>query len=366
MNICIVCSEYPPGPHGGIGTSAMMLARGMVERGHNVYVVGMYKPSYPAPDYEEDQGVKVWRLRDAGKFPGSWLWARFRLFRFVQSLIKTQEIEIVEVADYAGWAAGWPRLSVPLIVRLHSAGSLVSRVTGREIKRLSFWLERRSLARADCWVSVSRYIAEETKDLFQLSPDHVEVIPNFVVAAEEQEAVPRLANRVIFAGTLNENKGVVSLVKSWHHVRSAHNHAELHIFGKDGRTATGQSMKEYLLTEMGDPGELGIEFHGHVQRDELFQAFRTARAAVLPSFTEACSLVAIEAMNQGCPTIFTKRASGPELIADGVDGLLVDPQDSDEIAAKIIQVLSDDVLAARLGAAGREKIRREFSADVCV
>src|SRR5579871_439561 len=58
-------------------------------------------------------------------------------------------------------------------------------------------------------------------------------------------------------------------------------------------------------------------------------------------------------MAQGCPTIYSRLSSGPELITDGEDGVLIDPANEQQIAGAIIRVIGDRTLAQRLGAAGR-------------
>jgi len=63
MNILYICDEYPPGKHGGIGTAVQLLARTMVQRGHNVVVAGFYDWGYGGDDHFEDQGVLVYRFR---------------------------------------------------------------------------------------------------------------------------------------------------------------------------------------------------------------------------------------------------------------------------------------------------------------
>jgi len=68
-------------------------------------------------------------------------------------------------------------------------------------------------------------------------------------------------------------------------------------------------------------------------------------------------------MAQGCPTIYSMLGSGPELIDDGRDGLLVDPASPQQIAEAIVCLLRNDDLARRLGAAGRERVQRAFSID---
>ena len=69
-------------------------------------------------------------------------------------------------------------------------------------------------------------------------------------------------------------------------------------------------------------------------------------------------------MAYGCPTIYSQRGSGPELIENGRDGLLIEPDQPDKIAEAIVRVLTDDSLAQRLGEAGRERVMKNFSAQV--
>jgi glycosyltransferase involved in cell wall biosynthesis len=71
----------------------------------------------------------------------------------------------------------------------------------------------------------------------------------------------------------------------------------------------------------------------------------------------------MEAMAYGCPTIYSRRSSGPELIRHGRDGLLIEPDRPDEIARAILSVLEDDALAARLGQEGRRRIMGNFTID---
>ena len=77
MKICFVCSEYPPGSHGGIGTFTQTLSRALVKKGHYVRVVGIYSHNYSAPNYEVDNGVQVLRIRQPS-FRFGWVVARIK------------------------------------------------------------------------------------------------------------------------------------------------------------------------------------------------------------------------------------------------------------------------------------------------
>ena len=365
MKIAFVCGEYPPGPHGGIGTMTRLLARALTEAGHTVRVIGIYPPSYPASDYEEDEGVRVWRLREP-EFRLGWLPARRELYRRIDSWSAAGEIDLVEAPDYQGFTAGWPSLPVPVIVRLHGSASYFAAETGKTIKRTAFWIESRALRRADFWCSVSRYTADRTKAIFGLRSGPHAILYNPVDADDPLRSFQRSASRVVFTGTLTPKKGLVPLLRAWPLVVERRRDAELHLYGKDGRTGSGGSMRAYLESLVPKSVRGSVAFFGHVPRRTLIESLHSARAAVFPSYAEAFALAPLEAMAAGCPTIFTRRGSGPELIESGRDGLLVDPDRPEEIAEAILSLLRDDALARRLGAAGRRRVKEAFSLPAVV
>lgn len=359
MRLCFVCNEYPPGPHGGIGTMTQVLARALARAGHQVRVVGMYPTEYPAPGYEEDNGVRVWRLRQSAYRLG-WIPARYRLFRTIRRWSRRAAIDLVEVPDWEGWAAGWPRLSVPVVVRLNGAASYFTAEVGHSVKRSLFWLERASLRRADSWCSSSQYTADKTRRMFALPSGPDAVLYNPVEVPTVTQA-PRSTNKVVFSGTLTAKKGIISLMKAWPRVLETRPDAELHIYGKDDLTDDGQPMQAYLRSQLDGQKSGSVYFHGHVARPRLLEELQTARAAVFPSYAEAFALAPLEAMACGCPTVYSTRGSGPELIRHAQDGLLLDPARPDDIAEAITSLLEDDAMAERLGEAGRRRVQGCFS-----
>ena len=359
VKICFICSEYPPGPHGGIGTMTQVLGRALAEAGHEVRSMGVYPQNYPAPEHENDGSVRIQRLRDSGQ-TFYWAWMRMQLFKEVARQARQGAIDVVEVPDYQGWAAGWRSLPIPVVVRLHGSESYFAGELGREVSRLTYRLERASLRRSDFWTSVCRYTADKTRDLFHLESEPSAILYNPIEVPELPSNVSREGHRFIFSGTLTPKKGVISLVEAWTKVAMVRPDAELHIYGKDGRTDAGGSMRDYLKNKLGS-ARASVQFHGHVTRDELFKAFVQARGAVFPSYAEAFAVAPLESMASGCPTIYSRRGSGPELLTDGKQGLLVDPDRPDGIAAAILRLLNDDGLADRLGRAGRGHVIEKFS-----
>jgi glycosyltransferase involved in cell wall biosynthesis len=267
---------------------------------------------------------------------------------------------LIDASDCGGWIAGLPRLPVPVIVRVHGSVTYFASELGRPVNRTLLLFEWASLKRADFWCSVSRYAADKTQRLFRLRSDPT-ILHSPVEVPVATPLTTRSKNQVVFTGTLTAKKGILALIKAWPRITGRYKDAELHIFGKDRPLATGGSMQAFLLAQINGHPKESVHFYGHVTRDKIFQALQTARLAVFPSYAESFALAPMEAMACGCPTVYTRRTGGPELIEDGENGLLVDPEQTDEIADAVIRLLSDDDLAKRLGDAGRRRIEENFS-----
>jgi phosphatidylinositol alpha-1,6-mannosyltransferase len=79
---------------------------------------------------------------------------------------------------------------------------------------------------------------------------------------------------------------------------------------------------------------------------------------------EGFGLVFLEANAYGKPVVAGCSGGVPDAVADGESGFLVDPLDPEEVAARLIELLADPGLAARLGRAGRARIERQFNWNV--
>ncbi len=197
MNILFICDEYPPGRNGGIGAITRMLARGMAAAGHRVFVAGLYTPGYGQQDYEEDEGVRIWRMRfasDIGLIGNNYslkdavllkLLGRTGLMKldatasagrfhsFILELIEWFRIDIVEWPDFneyfkylpAGF--GWPSLPVPLVIKFHGTSSYIHRQLREKIDPDTYILEKSHIGRGDALVSVSRDTADELQVLLR-------------------------------------------------------------------------------------------------------------------------------------------------------------------------------------------------------
>jgi colanic acid/amylovoran biosynthesis glycosyltransferase len=104
-----------------------------------------------------------------------------------------------------------------------------------------------------------------------------------------------------------------------------------------------------------------VTFAGNVNQDEIGRYYTEADAFVLASFAEGIPVVLMEAMAMEIPCVATMITGIPELIRDGIEGLLVMPSDDRALAHAIEQLIDDEALRRRLGQAGRRRVLDKYN-----
>lgn len=161
-----------------------------------------------------------------------------------------------------------------------------------------------------------------------------------------------------FTGHLIERKGVDLLLRAA--ALAAARVAELRVVIA-GREQVGDTPgQEAALRRLA--AELGIADRTHFVgfTDDVRPLLVDLRAAVVPSRQEPFGRAVIEPMALGIPVVAARVGGIPEIVTDGVDGLLVEPGNIDELAAAIVRVLADPEHAADIGAAARRTVRERF------
>lgn len=195
---------------------------------------------------------------------------------------------------------------------------------------------------------------------------------------------PRDSETVLFIGRLSPEKGVHVLLDAFAELAADHPRATLQLVGphdvapkqfvdpfrRDPLCSTLDGFytrpRGYLEHLQGRAAALGdrVGFGGAVANDAITRYHAEAGLFVFPSvWQEPFGIPLIEAMAAGLPVVATRAGAFPEIVADGVTGLLVERGDRDALAAAIRRLLADPDLRARMGAAGRERARALFSWD---
>jgi glycosyltransferase involved in cell wall biosynthesis len=108
-----------------------------------------------------------------------------------------------------------------------------------------------------------------------------------------------------------------------------------------------------------------VRFEGAVGQDDIGRYYAEADLFCLPSFAEGVPVVLMEAMATGRPVVATRVAGIPELVDDGVSGLLVAPGSVEQLVRALERLASSSELRERMGLAGRQKVEQEFDARHC-
>lgn len=98
-------------------------------------------------------------------------------------------------------------------------------------------------------------------------------------------------------------------------------------------------------------------------RNDMVDWYAAADVVVLPSLSEGFPFVVLEALAMARPVVATKVNGVPELIRDGIHGLLVPPRNPQALYATIQTLLHDPSLAARLGKAGQQEVAARFTSE---
>jgi glycosyltransferase involved in cell wall biosynthesis len=107
-----------------------------------------------------------------------------------------------------------------------------------------------------------------------------------------------------------------------------------------------------------------IRFTGAVGQDDIRRFYAEADVFCLPSFAEGLPAVLLEAMASGVPVVASRITGIPELVEDGVSGILVPPGRADRLADAVRDLLADRARRERIAAAARRRVGEDFEVGV--
>jgi len=365
LRIGLFCNEYPPRPHGGIGTFTRTFAEALVDLGHSVTVV-----EFGAHTGTRNQnGVRIVTLKKSrGPLFVAALLDRLRLFLWVKRAAESREVDIFEIPEYQGYLP-FPGEPCPVVVRLHHAESHIAQVmngTGR--KKKIFWLEKLTLLFHRNWIGVSQYILDASKSFFGCVPRNGTVIYNPVPKIEWGK-IPKLPSTpkryVLFVGTVSERKGAMTLARAAVPLLERWPDIDLVYVGPETKHE-GKPISHSIYRIVGERLKPRVWFLGHQSHEATIAWMRSAIAVVLPSRVESFGIVILEAMQLGVPVVYSRSGPGPEFIVNGVDGLLVDPEDVDDVRNALERLITKPDVARQLGVAGQAKVAERFTVERCV
>ena len=207
----------------------------------------------------------------------------------------------------------------------------------------------RAAIRAGAWVHTdSEHVAAEVRDIYGIEPHRVVAVPLGVRLPPAGPHPAPGSPYVLALGSADRRKDLTTLVAAFDGLASEHRDLRLVHAGPDG-DASGDLTSAIRRS----PHRDRIERLGWVDDGARAALIEQAAAVAYPSLYEGFGLVPLEAMSAGRPVVTTRAPAIPEAAGDAA--LYVDAGDADALAGSLERVLTDEGLAAEMGARGRAR-----------
>ncbi len=368
--IALLPSSYPPAL-GGVEELTRHLALALVETGDQVEVWTQGADG-ARPTSETRDGLVVRRLplplpatnwpsvrRAATTGPRSLFELRDAVRAFRPDVLHVQCF-----GPNGAYATALSRLTgVPLVITLQGETMMDDADIFEESRVLRAAL-RSGIKRASAVTACSMFTLADAEARFGLEKGRGLVIPNGVVLGPEPAPASPTTHPpfvpiaedpgrpyILALGRVVEKKGFDLLLSAYAAIGEDRRTADLVIAG-DGAARPGL---ERMAGELGLSGR--VHFAGRLSRDDVGQAMAGATLFVMPSRLEPFGIVVLEAWRAGVAVVATTRGGAPEFVDDNETGVLVDPFDTDGLAAALDGLLADDDRRRAIGAAGRHRAR---------
>lgn len=377
MRVDLLTREYPPEIYGGAGVHVAELVRAL-RRDVDVRV-----RAFGAPRDEE----------------GTTGYGTPAEFADVNAALSTMGVDLLMAADAAGadlvhshtWYANFAGFvakklhGIPHVVTAHSLEPLrpwkAEQLGGGY--RVSSWVERAAFEDADAVVAVSDGMRRDILRSYpSIDPARVSVVYNGIDLEDwrpnhDPDLVRSLGvdpdlPSIVFVGRITRQKGLPYLLRA---ARSLPDDVQLVLCA--GAPDTPEIMAEVsgLVAELAETRRGVVWIDRHLPRAELTALLTAATCFVCPSVYEPLGIVNLEAMACGAAVVGTATGGIPEVVDDGVTGVLVPidqaddgtgtPLDPDrfvaDLAAALTRVVSDPGRAREMGAAGRVRAEQHFA-----
>jgi glycosyltransferase involved in cell wall biosynthesis len=383
VKICIFTETYYPVMGGG-ETQANLLAEGLIAGGHSVIVLTR-RSDASLKKHEHYGNVDVYRLAPTGR---GQLKKWGLLLSSIPMLIRLRaHYDLIFVSGYRviGMAAVLigKLLRKPVVLKADSQGEMSGDFFDSGLKKIgishssfpfSLFLRFRNfiLKKAESFSAISPDIASEWIST-GIPSGKVHLIPNAVDITRftpvdafqksrlrEDLGLPRQAVIAIYTGRLVSYKGLPLLLKVWKEIVCKHEDCLLLLAGTGGLDIHNceTELHEYVRSA---GLEKDVLFLGAVQNvPEYLQA---ADLFVFPTENDAFPSSILEAMACALPVVTTPVGAIKTIVIHGETGLIVQPGNSPQLFEALDVMVSDNVLASRLGQAGKKSVQDLYSVE---
>ena len=382
LRICLLSSNYPPAQFGGVGRLTHLMAQGLFECGHTVHVITQgerERASFYDGAFVHEVPFRLGRYHRYRKFPKSYHALNYShtVHKKVKSLMLNDGIQIV---DSTIWQVEGLVTAVsgnfPVVLRLVTALQQIAEINRNHSDDANLMgdMERLLIEQASHLLPNTKATLDSVQKAYnvELTEDQYTIVPYGIVPISIEDVRPFDLNRdrdlleVLYVGRLEKRKGILDLFQAIPQVLEQVPNTKFTIVGGDNSQNDGFQRREGVdyptyFSKHYPQLTSYVQFTGRVSDDILQHHYQSCDLFVAPSLYESFGLIYLEAMNYAKPVIGCRAGGVPEVIEEGVTGLLADPGDSHSLAEVIISALESPTRLYEMGLAGRQRLLERFT-----
>lgn len=360
MKICIISNLYPPYVLGGAEIIVEKLAKGLAKKNNEVIVITS------SPDNTEHteirDSVKIYYLNKTRLYPVYHqtnvngllkpLWHVFDLWnnnikKSIKKIVTKEKCDIIHINNFKGLSLSCfsvgRDLNIPTVFESHDFSLICPRAnlikanntlcTNRNIICDNYVKIQRKLLNdyVDLMISPSQFMIEKYKNNNFFNNTNCVKIPLGIDFESKKSLKTYDTIDITYIGSLGKHKGVSTLITAFKKIKNSN--IKLHLIGK------GYDEEEFKQLAKNDDR---ITFHGFVKNENINEFYELSNIIVVPSICyDNSPLVIYESLTTGTPIIGSDIGGIPELIKDGVNGLLFEPENDDDLNKKLLKLIND-------------------------
>lgn len=391
LNIVLVNQGFPPEQTDGNARHNGALAKELTSRGHRVFVVARAAGEAHGTIRHEN-GIWIYRHQPSKYLQAVTGYDRVdrqlahakSVYHTIKDIGEKNKVDVVLVPiwDVEGLAILKHKLA-PTILSLMSPLKKVVETQWYWVNDpsydITYELEKFCVLHADAVMPISNNIKQTIGDLYDVDWEAVEsrvpvrTIPlgvdqQFLEAkrAKHDEKKGKDDVTVLYVGRFERRKGIDLLLAAIPNLMEKYPNVHFNLIGdkeqtdENGKTYFADFQKLYK----NKPWFKRLYVPGFVSEEELAEQYRNCDLFVAPSRYESFGQIYIEAMASGKPVIGTRVGGIPEVVEDGVNGLLIKNEDAKDLEQKLATLIADHKLRDQMGESSARIIAEKFSSKV--
>lgn len=386
LNICYLTNEYYPDIRGGIGKFVYILARETAKFGHQVHVITLTRDNIESVNFEEN----VWVHRiGVNKYPKSLLEydtvndnfnenrmnTLYSHYEEILKINKKCKVDIVQtpIWDSLGFYALFDS-RFNLVVTLHTSMKTIFEGVYHINEEVEFHIEVEEylLNKSKFIVSNSKAIEKQYNQYYNdacegktfLIPHGLEDMRKFV--KNNKKLSDNSDNiEILFVGRLEYRKGIDIIFECIPYICKKYNNVIFRFCGDNtiNMPNSETTYKDYFLSKYNEFSERVI-FEGYISDEEIIDRYSNCDIFIAPSRFESFGLIFLEAMIFSKPVIGTNIGGIPEVVENGVSGILIENENSEDLKNALIKLIENKDIRENMGKNGRRIYEEKFTAEI--